>query len=119
MKKQRGLPIPFLVLILAGVVFVFSILVDGGSRPGRAGDYSLQMQTVEQERMATIYFRVLSWLSSVTPRAAAPAKADPQPAPVPKPTMAPRPRQRPGRIELCTLHSGQDSAVGKPRKHIF
>jgi len=119
MKKQRGLPIPFLVLILAGVVSAFSILMDGGSRAGKTGDHSLQIQTVEQERMAAIYFRVLSWLSSVTPRATEPPRADPQPAPVLKPTMTPPRRQRPGRIELCTFHSRRDSPADKLRTQTF
>lgn len=115
MKNKRVLPIPFLILILAGVVSLFSIAADRGSRAAMVGDDSLQMQTVEQERMAAFYFRILSWLSDVTPRAAEPAKANPQPAPAPQPTKAPRRRQRQGRIELCTLPSGQNLAAGKRR----
>jgi hypothetical protein len=113
MKNKRGLPIPFLILILAGAVSGFSILADHGSRGGRVRDDSLQMQTVEQERMAAFYFRILSWLSDVTPRAAEPAKADPQPVRLPQPTKAPQRRQRQGRTELCTLPSGQNLAASK------
>ena len=90
MKNKRALPIPFLILILAGVVSLFSILADRGSRASMVKDDSLQMQTVEQERMAAIYFRILSWLSDLTPRAAEPAKANPQPAPGPQVVKAPR-----------------------------
>ena len=108
MKKGRSLPIPFLILILAGVVSLFSIFADRGSRASMVKDDSLQMQTVEQERMAAVYFRLLSWLSGLTPRTTEPAKGNPQPAPAPE--KAPRRRQRPDRIELCTLHSMRNLA---------
>jgi len=73
----------------------------------------MQMQTVEQERMVEFYFRILSWLSDVIPRAAEPVKACPQPAPMPQNTRAPRRRVRPGRIELCALRTGQSFAAGR------
>jgi hypothetical protein len=77
------------------------------------------MQTVEQERMAEFYFRVLSWLSDVFPRAAEPVRLNPQPAPAPQSTKAPRRRERQGRIELCTLPYGQIIAAGNRRiRHI-
>jgi hypothetical protein len=69
--------------------------------------------------MAAIYFRLLSWLSDITPRAAEAAKANPQPAPVAKVVKAPRRQERPGRIELCTLHSGKNLAASKPRARNF
>jgi hypothetical protein len=81
MKNKRNLPIPFLVLTLAGMVSLFSILATRSSRAGMVREDSLQMQTVEQERMAALYFRILSWLSDVTPRATEPVKATPEPAP--------------------------------------
>jgi len=74
---------------------------------------SLQMQTIEQERMAAFYFRILSWFSDLTPRATQPAKANPQPAPTPQVIKAPRRPGRPGRIELCTLHSRRNLAASK------
>lgn len=119
MKNKRVLPIPFLILILAGVVSLFSIAADRGSRAGMVRDDSLQMQTVEQERMAAFYFRILSWLSDLTPRAAEPAKANPQPAHVPQSTKAPRRRARQGRIELCTLRSGKNLPAGKTSARTF
>jgi len=115
MKNKQGLPIPFLILILAGVVSLFSILADRGPRASMVRDDSLQMQTIEQERMAAIYFRILSWLSNLTPRATQPAKANPQPASTPQGIKAPRRRERPGRLELCMLHSAQNVAGGKRR----
>jgi hypothetical protein len=77
------------------------------------------MQTVEQERMAAIYLRVLSWLSDVTPRAAQPANANPQPARVPQVIKAPLRRERQGKIELCTFPSGKNLAASIPRARNF
>jgi len=119
MKKTRGLPIPFLILILAGVVSLFSIAADRSSPANMVRDDSLQMQTVEQERMAAFYFRILSWLSDVTPREAEPAKANPQPAHVPQSTKAPRRRARQGRIDLCALRSGKNLAASKTGARTF
>ena len=113
MKNKRVLPLPFLVLILAGVVSLFSILADRGSRGSMVRDSSLQTQTVEQERVAAIYFQMLSWLSDLNPRAVEPAKANPQPAPVPQVVKSLRRRERPGRIEFCRNPSGQNLAAGK------
>ncbi|MGA2984273.1 MAG: hypothetical protein ABSG32_10675 [Terriglobia bacterium] len=115
MENKRGLPIPFLILLLAGVVSLFSMVAGRGSRASMVSPVSLQMQTVEQERMAAIYFRILSWLSDVTPRATEPAKANPQPAAVPQVLKSPRRRARPGRIEFCTLHAAQNLAARKLR----
>jgi hypothetical protein len=106
-------------LILAGVVSLFSIAADRGSPAGKVREDSLQMQTVEQERMAAFYFRVLSWLSDFTPRTAEPAKTNPQPAPVPQSTKSPRRRQRQSRIELCTLRSGKNLAASKTGARSF
>lgn len=112
-NKQVLLPIPFLVLILAGVVSLFSMAAGRSSGAGTVRDDSLQMQTIEQERMAAFYFRILSWLSDLTPRTAQPAKANPQPAPTPQVIKTPRRRERPGRIELCTLPCAQKLAAAK------
>jgi hypothetical protein len=112
MKNIRGLPIPFLVLILAAVVSLFSIVADRSFRPGAARSDSLQMQTVEQERMAVIYFRILSWLSDVTPRTADPAKVDAQPAPQ---AVKPQRHGRLDRFELCILRTVKTAAAGKSR----
>jgi len=117
MKNKQGLPIPFLILILAGVVSLFSIAADPGSRASMGGDNSLQMQTVEQERMAEIYFRILSWLSDVTPRAEEPAKTHALPAPMPKVIKAAPHRERQCKIELCTFRSGKNPAANEPHQH--
>jgi hypothetical protein len=117
MKNKSGLPIPFLILILAGVVSLFSILSDHVSQAGKVRDDSVQMQTVEQERLAAFYFHILSWLSQITPRSAEPVKAHPQPAPVPQIIKAPRRREHPGRVELCTFTSVQNPAIGNRNTH--
>lgn len=113
MNKDHSVPIPFLVLILAGAVSLFSIFADRSARASMVRGDSLQMQTVEQERMAAFYFRILSWLSDLTPRTTQPVKANPQPAPQVIKT-GPR-RERPGRVELCALHSLQNLIAGKRR----
>ena len=115
MKNKRNLPIPFLVLIMAGMVSLFSILATRSSPAGMVREDSLQMQTVEQERMAALYFRILSWLSDVTPRATEPVKANPQPAPVPHVEKKPRRHERQGSVELCTFPSAQNLAASKRR----
>jgi len=79
MQKKRVLPLPFLVLILAGLVSLVGIFAERNSRAKMAKEDPLKVQTVEQERMATLYFRILSWLSDVAPKGAAPPKAAPQP----------------------------------------
>ncbi len=78
-------------------------------------DDSLQMQTVEQERAAEFYFRVLSWLSDITPRTAKPAKASPQPTPAPRVVKSPRQRVRQGRIEYCVFRYARNLTTGKLR----
>jgi len=117
MKHKGVLPIPFLILIVAGVVSLFSVFADRQPRAAVTGSSPLQMQTVEQERMAVIYFRVLSWLSDVIPRGGDPVKANPPSHPAPKPTKASPRCGRPGRIELCTYHSGKNSTRYNPGTH--
>jgi len=117
MKNSRGLPIPFLILILAGAVSLFSLFANRGTRAGMGNDDSVQMRTIEQERMAEIYFRVLSWLSDIAPRTAEPAKADPQPAPVIQVVKSSRRPERRGKIELCTFTPAQNLATSKTRAH--
>lgn len=112
MKKSRGLPIPFLILILAGVISLSSALSSRNPRAGAVRDDSLQIQTVEQERIAEIYFRILSWFSGLMPCNPVPAKANPQPAPQPIKAV-PRQHQRPGRIELCALPCDRKVAASK------
>lgn len=104
---------PFLILLLAGVVSLFSIVADRGTKASLVTDDSLQMQTVEQERMAAIYFRILSWLSDVMPRAVDPAKTSAQPAP--KVVLKPSLPARQGDILLCALRSAQNVVAGKRR----
>ena len=85
MRNKQVLPIPFLIF----------------------RDDSLQIQTVEQERMAAFYFRVLSWLSDLTSRTAVPARPTPQRAPAPQIIKTPQGHPRPGRVEFCALRSGK------------
>jgi len=117
MTNKPVLPIPFLILILAGIVSLFSILADRSSKAGVVRHDSLQIQTVEQERMAAIYFRILSWLSELTPRASAPAKINPQPSPAPPNIKVRRRQQGPGRVEFCAFHSWRNPAAEPHRAH--
>lgn len=68
MKSIREVPVPFLIVIAAGLVSVFSLIATSRTRPTVTNHDSVQVQTVEQEHIAAIYFRVLSWLSDVTPQ---------------------------------------------------
>jgi hypothetical protein len=113
MKQKSRLPLPFLILILAGVVSIYSILASRSSGAAMVQDNSMQMQTVEQERMAAVYFRVLSWLSDVTPRKVEPLQANPQPASVSHDAKTPRRSECPAIIELCTFHPTWNHSASK------
>jgi len=115
MRHKRSFPIPFLILILAGVVSLYSILASRGSGAAMVQDNSLQLQTVEQERMAAIYFRVLSWLSDVTPRTAEPVHANPHPVSIPHVAKTPRRSECQVSLELCTFHPAQNTAARRSR----
>jgi len=115
MKLKGVLPVPFLILILAGIASIFNVFADRAPRVAVTGGNSLQMQTVEQERMVDSYFRVLSWLSDVIPRAANPAKVNPSSGPAPQPLKASPPCGRQGRVELCAFPSSKSVAVYQRR----
>ena len=116
MKDKRSLPLPFLILILAGIASLFTVIADRATPARPAQDNSLQMQTVEQERMAELYFRVLSWVSDLKAQPIHPAKAAPQPAAVPKVVSVPRERRRLGRVEYCAFPATEKTAGALPVK---
>jgi hypothetical protein len=105
MKSKHVLPIPFLILILAGVVSLFSILAEGRSGTRMAGDDSLRIQTVEQERVAALYFRVLSWLTEITSPKAPAAKSQSQPTPAQAGVRSASSPTCQSKTELCTFRS--------------
>jgi hypothetical protein len=109
MKDRRLLPIPFLVLILAGLVSLGSLAMGLGTRSGGVRQDSVQMQTVEQERLAAIYFSVLSWLSDVVPRAEKPHPAPSSMRPRLANSISTRPRSCP--IELCMFRHTRNLAA--------
>jgi hypothetical protein len=103
MQKNRVPPLPFLVLFLAGVVSLVSIFTERNSPAKMAKEDPLKVQTVEQERMAALYFRILSWLSDLASKGSAPPKAAPQ---SPRVSQAVKTWHAPagrGKVELCTL----------------
>jgi len=111
MKKLRALPIPFLILILAGVVSLFSVFAGPGTPPSEAQVRALPALTVGQEHATTAYFRVLSWLLNVT------APRGTQPDSTVNPLKAAQRMAKtthavlcPSRIELCTLRLTQNIA---------
>ena len=113
MKNKQALPIPFVILIVAGVVSLFSLVSDRRSRAGMVTDNSLQMQTVEQERVAAVYFRVLSWVSDLTSRPSAPAKPIVRRTRPPQTTKTPLRHEGQCRVELCALRSGKNPSAAK------
>jgi hypothetical protein len=113
MKSKRVLPIPFLILILAGVASLFSMVAGGNSKPDTVRDNSLQMQTVEQERVAALYFRVLSWLAEFTSPKAPATKPQSQTAPTPRSVQSRSRRTCQAKPELCVYHSAQKPAEGR------
>lgn len=113
MKPNQNLPIPFLILILAAVVSIYSLAAGRASGAATVQDNSLQMQTVEQERVAAVYFQVLSWLSDVTNRNAEPVQSKPQPAAEPQVARGPRHRECKVNVAICAFHYAHDLALGK------
>lgn len=112
MKKLRAIPIPFLILFLAGVVSLFSVFAEPGTHASANQNGSPVLQTVEQESAAAVYFRVLSWLSDVT------APREVQPASTAHSAMSARHVVTllhgvvcPARIEFCSLHLTQPTAA--------
>ncbi len=110
MKKHRSLPIPFLVVILAAVLSVITSLADGGSRTGNAVENPLQVQTIEQERMATMYLRFMSWLSSIKNHSEDTAKADPPSVPAPKDAISHHAGVRRAALRMCSYRADQNFA---------
>jgi hypothetical protein len=113
MKSKQSLPMPFLILILAGVVSIYSLVAGRVSGAATVQDNSLQMQTVEQERVAEVYFQVLSWLSDVTHRTAEPKKAKPERAAEPQVAKGPGHRECKVSVALCAFRYAHDLALGK------
>lgn len=104
MKDRRALPIPFLILILAGLVSLVGLFTSHRARASARDDDAVQVQTVEQERMVAMYFRVSSWLAGVTaPREAAPAHVNRPVTSLSRVAGAAGNPVPPGRIELCTM----------------
>jgi len=111
MSIKGVLPVPFLILILAAVVSLFSVIADRAPQAAVGEKDSLQIQTVEQERMAAAYFRVMAWLSDVMPQAGKPAKTISPSVPTPSLTKASSRCEGRGRIELCTFRSKKTAAL--------
>jgi len=74
MQKKRFVPLNAF-LAVAGVSLLFFFFT---SRNAPASRETAQVQSMEQEKMAAVYFRVLSFLTDVMPgrQAAAPAPAN-------------------------------------------
>jgi hypothetical protein len=119
MKNKRFLPMPFLVLILAGVVSLSSSFLGRDSRAGTVRADSLQVQTVQQEHLAAVYFRILSWLSEITPQSTQRVKANHRPAPTHKDLRTPRRSGRPDRMEFCAFDYTQNPATINSRASSF
>jgi len=106
MQKRRlpSLSILFLTLISLSL---FAFLT---KRSAPASRETIQVQTVEQERMAALYFRVLSFLSDVLPKkTTATPPASPR-SEVKKTGITPAAR---GKMELCTFVAEHDNNGNK------
>ena len=104
--ELRGRPVGVVPMMAVSLV---SIVANRGAQASMVRNDSVQMQTIEQERMAEFYFRILSWLSDLRPRAADPAKATPHTSTPPKAVKSPPRGAHRGRIELCTFSSSPES----------
>jgi hypothetical protein len=105
------------ILIIAGVVSIYSLVASRVSGATVTQDNSLQMQTVEQEHVAAIYFRVLAWLSDVTPRKPEPSEANPHLGTEPQVVNHQRQSERRPNITLCAFHAAHDFALRKFHVH--
>ena len=119
MKPRRVLPIPFVILILAGIVAAYSLLAGRNSSASMRPDDSLQIQTVEQERMVATYFRVLSWLSDLSEHETPPRQALPQRASLAQPAKSVPSTWRPVRVSLCAFRSAREFATSSIRAHLL
>ncbi len=125
MQPRRVLPIPFMILILAGMIAFGSLLASRSSVASPVPDDSLQIQTVEQERMAATYFRVLSWLTAVSQHDdvsqhdSAPAQSTTTNVSVTQAAKTPQSTWQPVRVSLCMFRSARDFATEKFRAHIM
>ncbi len=117
MKSTRGLPVPFLILLLAGAVSLVSIFADRGAHAGIVRNDPVQMQTIEQERMAEFYFRILSWVSGLRSRASNPANAPSPALATPKAVKSRRRGSRRERIEFCAFSTIQNFTNRKLHTH--
>lgn len=107
-----------MILILAGIVAAYSLLA-GRSSAASMGADDLQIQTVEQERMVTTYFRVLSWLSAVSEHETFPKPTAPQRAAAMPGATIPQSTWRPVKISLCAFRSARDFATSRIRSHLL
>jgi hypothetical protein len=112
MQKNRLPPLPFLVLLLCGLIAPIAILAGRFSPAPVAKEDTLQVQTVEQERMAAVYFRILSWLADVTPAGSPASGTAPQPSRAPLAVKASQGSADHTKVELCTLSREHKSARG-------
>jgi len=104
-------------LILAGAVSLVSIFANRGAQAGTVRNDSVQMQTIEQERMAEFYFRILSWISGLRSPASGPANATSPTSTVPKAVKSRRRGSRRERIEFCAFSTIQNFTNRKLHAH--
>ena len=114
MQHKRSLPIPFIILFLAGVVAFGTLIASWSSGTVMARDTSPELQSVEQERIALGYLRVLAWFSDLT---------QPHPA-MPQHLVAPpseKKAQNDGHLNvaLCAFRSARNFAATRFHSHVW
>ncbi len=77
MRKSR-LPLPFLIMALGLALLLVKFLEDKTVH-ARAHDSTTvttnqPVQSVEQQKVAAVYFRIMSWLSAIAPKNPQPAR---------------------------------------------
>ena len=119
MQQKRSLPVPFVILILAGVVALGTLVAQWSSGTVMARDASPELQSVEQERIAMGYLRVLTWLSDLTQHTAEPTPITPQ-------HMVAQPREKQSEqanrrihVALCALRSARNLAAMGFHSHLW
>jgi hypothetical protein len=68
MRRIR-LPVLFVVMALGLALFVVKYPEKRGAQAATVVRMTQPVQSVEQQRAAVIYFRIMSWLSAIVPKA--------------------------------------------------
>ena len=116
MRKSR-LPLPFLIMALGLALLLVKLsedrTVQASGRDSTTVTMNQPVQSVEQQKAAAAYFRIMSWLSAIAPKNSQPARPqvnDPTAVSVDPPKACPQ-KVGPERNELRTVPANSKLAL--------